>query len=306
MKIKKQFFGYFVYRKNASIGQIQSDFQTFLQEAEIAKSRIILLGNLLFFLIASLLVFILFTITASASWLLIFFSIVFLVIFVIIYTLLFKGECISQARLEVLPKILSFLQRDLNQKNVKVYLDLNANLKRKIKTIPHPRKSGFMRDFFKDPWLKLSGCFLDDTEFNLQVTEFTICDHGIKYNARGKGKYKSRLKSKGVELELFLSIPRKKYGAVEILQQDAIDAIQLPSNFSLKKLSIKQNNIKVKVKSQPFNILVAQFHQFYTFDYQRPEDAQRTAEDLEQAIGALFLGLYQILNLARELSKPVT
>ncbi|MGK7908768.1 MAG: hypothetical protein AB4040_16290 [Synechococcus sp.] len=148
---------------------------------------------------------------------------------------------------------------------------------------PHPTRSGWKVQHFRDPWLKLQGEFLDGNQFALTVTERTQIASGWKRTRRGKYKHKRKIKCKGSELLLNFTFPRKRYGGMQVLQQDVRGAIQLPPETELKGVKADERSLQLKVKTT--------------------SHLAQSAEGLSQVAAAMFLSLYQILNLARMLSK---
>ena len=179
------------------------------------------------------------------------------------------------------------------------YVEQNANYglnlvfsppnekKKKIETVPHPSRSGWKVDVFRDPWFTLRGEFLDGTRFLVTIVERYQTAYGWKRGSSGKSKYKSKSKSKGLELQIVLSYSRRKYGAIKVLQPDAEAAIHLPANVRLRDLKLTDKGMKLSAKLLP--------------------DAANPTKDLTEALDTtmtmMFLSLYQILNLARVLSK---
>ena len=203
-------------------------------------------------------------------------------------------------RLGVCRQAITLVQRDLAPTDLQITLDLRHPCKQKqpVQSLP-VQFSNMKRDFFADQWLDLQGEFLDGTQFALVATEFVVRKHGTKRGRSGKTKHKSKVKSKGIEVALVLHIPRKRYGAVDVLQQDAAEALQLPSPVALKSFKIKQNRLQIVTKlpsiDLPMNLVD-----------QSDASQSATVDVLSHTIGSLFLGSYHILNLAHKLSKPTT
>jgi hypothetical protein len=160
---------------------------------------------------------------------------------------------------------------------------------KKQDTIPHPTRQKWKLDRFCDRWLDLKGRFLDGSRFDLSVTEFYQKAYGWKRGRSGKSKYKTKSKSKGWEVALTLKYSARKYGATQVLQQEIQDAIQLPSQAVLKGLKVTPKSIQLVVKVRP--------------NASSPTDEINEAE-LYRTITMMFLSLYQVLNLAKLLSRP--
>jgi hypothetical protein len=183
-------------------------------------------------------------------------------------------------RCELPKKILSMVNRDRTpNSNVKIQIHFTPASKRgkKTQTLPHPRKGGWKLDIFEDQWLTLEGKFLDSTNFFLTVTELNRTAYG--QNARGK--WKSKNKPKGTEINLKLSFPRKKYGSIHVIQKAAPEAVKLPEEVNLKRMKVTPKAIDLTVNTPYFS----------------------NYPEMYQTITMMFLSLYQILNFAKMLSK---
>ena len=123
-------------------------------------------------------------------------------------------------RYELSKKIVSMVNRDRTpNSNVKIRIHFTpaGEKGKKIQTLPHPGKWGWKLDIFEDQWLTLEGKFLDSTNFFLTVTEV----NRTAYGRNAKGKWKSKNKPKGTEINLKLSFPSKKYGSIHVIQKAA-------------------------------------------------------------------------------------
>ncbi|MBD0336778.1 MAG: hypothetical protein ICV62_14915 [Cyanobacteria bacterium Co-bin13] len=190
---------------------------------------------------------------------------------------------IPNYRYELLIQVLQMLLRDMDPDqpvDVKLGLTPAERPEKKIDTIPHPSRARWNIDRYVDPWLELSSELLDGTRFTLSATELFQSHHGWKRSRSGKQKHKRKPKPKGQVLNLQLAFSRRKYSAVTQLS-DLQTAIQLPATARLKALENRDNKIMLEVKSAPPPV----------------------ADGLYETISLMFLSVYQILNLSRELSK---
>jgi len=190
---------------------------------------------------------------------------------------------VDNMRYQLPKKVLSMLNRDRDgNKNVKLLIRFNDPTFKKKPTLeyPHPYRQGWKMKIFEDNWLSLEGAFLDGNIFNLNITEIVRVSSGWKRGRSGKMKYKSKTKFKGCEINLAIKYRQKKYGTVKILEKDANSAIKLPHYVRSKGIIINDKYIALNVKVD-----------------------SKMLEDLYQVITAMFLSLYQILNLAKILAK---
>jgi hypothetical protein len=288
------FCEYLTYEANAPIEKIWEDIEEIAQldrdaEAKQAQFNKLLTG----FIIAAIIIFILLFISLSSGIqpLTIIGSTLFISCIIVAILIGSKSQAYSRLNLpnyryELLRKILEMCQRDIeNNSSVSVRLVLSKPTEKNkvVKTIPHPYQSGFKVDLYRDEWLKVKGEFLDRSRFVLSATELAQTKHGWKRSRSGKSKYKSKSKSRGLNITLMLDYSLRKYGAIKILKNEAMSAIQLPQSTQIKQLKLTDKSIDLTVKVPASN----DWH----------------TEDIYKNITMMFLSLYQILNLARLLSK---
>jgi hypothetical protein len=192
-------------------------------------------------------------------------------------------------RYEITQKVLEMLARDIDPADeVEVRLSFQEVRKKenKTETINHTYKSGWKIDKHAHEWLKIKGQFLDKTRFALSGTGLSKTQYGWKRSRSGKNKYKSKSKSLGLDLLLNLTYLQRRYGAVKILQSDISNAVKLPNLSYMKGLNMGDKSIQMHVRTAP--------------------EAEYNPEELYQTITMMFLSLYQVLNLAKVLSKSAT
>jgi hypothetical protein len=189
-------------------------------------------------------------------------------------------------RYEVIQWLVQMLARDMTEASeieFKISFQPTVSQETKVETVPHPSKPEWKIDKHQHEWLKLQGQFLDKTRFLLTATELSKTQYGWKRSRSGKSKYKSKTNAVGLDVFLTLNYPQRRYGAVKILQNDVKSAVKLP-NLSYMK------GLKVTEKAMHLNVRIA------------PQVADNSAE-IYQTITMMFLSLYQVLNLAKVLSK---
>jgi hypothetical protein len=182
-------------------------------------------------------------------------------------------------RYELSKKILSMVNRDRTPNSkVKIMIHFTpaGKMGKKIQTLRHPSKRGWKLDIFEDQWLTLEGKFRDNTNFSLTLTDLKRRAYG--FNARGK--WKSKDKPKGTEINLKLSFPSKKYGSIHVIQKAAPEAVKLPEEVNLKRMKVTGKAIDLTVNTPYFS----------------------NYPEMYQTITMMFLSLYQILNFAKLLS----
>ncbi|BAY17631.1 hypothetical protein NIES2109_10470 [Nostoc sp. HK-01] len=189
-------------------------------------------------------------------------------------------------RYQAAQKILQMLSRDMDANtNVKLNLSFQPIHKNEYKTTttPHPHKSGWKIDNYQHEWISIQGSFLDKTRFELSATSLSKKQYGWKRGSSGKSKYKSKIKSGGLDIHLNLTYSQRRYGAIKILQSEIDGALKLPKLSNLRNLRLTDKSMQLAVRIAP-NV------------------ADNQAE-IYQTVTAMFLSLYHVLNLAKSLSK---
>jgi hypothetical protein len=233
------------------------------------------------------------------------FPVLFLsIIFTIIFSFLYLGKNgrlhLSKRRYEFTQKLLELINRDSQEDSqLQIHLSFQPVVRKYNQTQvnPHPQKPGWKLKSYEFQWLQLSGKFSDKTHFSLAIKDLFRQASGVKRSRSGKRKFKSKVKCKATEVFLHLKFSRKRYGAIQVLQSDVQNAIKLPENTTCKKLQVKDNSIKMRVKIYPIQPTGQ------SNERQLTGNAIVQLEEIYGTVVAMLLSSYQILNLARELSK---
>ncbi len=206
------------------------------------------------------------------------------VIWVSIQRAKYVGLDLPDERYQFAQEITNLLARDMTPEQL-VQLDVGFRsalaAENKTNSQPHPKRSGWTLDSYQHDWFKVQGGFADGTRFSLALMEMFQHASGYKRSASGKRKYKSKTKSKGTTLDLQLFCPRKRYGALDVLRNDAEKAVQMLPGVRLKRC-------RVTPKGLAITLLL-------------PPDA--TASMVRDSLIKLLLSAYQVLNLAQQLSQ---
>jgi len=200
----------------------------------------------------------------------------------IIFIVRYSRLDIPNYRYELSRKVLFMLERDRKQDtdvNINLILSSSTDKTKQTSTGSHPYRQGWNIKFFQNEWLNLEGKLLDNNRFQLTLTEL----YQVASGKNPRGKYKSKTKAKGGEILLKLVFSQRQYGAIKLLKQDAQEAIRLPEKVIFRSLNITDKAILLKVKFAP--------------------ELMNNQAALYQAITMMLLSLYQILNLAKLLSK---
>lgn len=199
---------------------------------------------------------------------------------------LVSGLDIPDLRHQLVPQLLETLGRDMDDSaNYRLQLKCTPcnHKKNKVDTIPDPHRRKWKIDRFRANWLNLGGQFVDGTQFTFSLTELAISKYGWKRSRSGKNKFKRKNKSKGLELILKLEFSRKRYGAIQLLQEDIKSAIQLPENVRLKNIKANEHMLMLMIKAPPEYLSI---------------------EVLPNLFTQLLLNAFHVLTLAKQLSKP--
>lgn len=189
-------------------------------------------------------------------------------------------------RYNLIKPLVSLVSRDSKEDarfNIHLVFSSPTAKNKQVSSGNHPYKSDWKVQFFQDQWCNLEGELLDGNRFQLTISEFNRIASG--WNRRGsRRKYKSKTKSKGSEIILKVNYSPRQYGAMKVLREEAKGAIKLPPGVELKGLKMTDKAIILNVKV--------------------PSDSDaKKQEVLYKIIAMMFLSLYQILNLAKMLTK---
>jgi hypothetical protein len=140
-------------------------------------------------------------------------------------------------------------------------------------------------EYFLDPWLDLSGRFLDGTSYRLQGFE--------KHQARRKtyrgrsGKTKSKSKSKSaLQVTLSLKPSPKQYAEADSISTKLKETVQLPGWCKQKSAGIHKDRLQLTTQT--------------TVDWhgqplpRQPDE--KTFASGPHLVAMMFLSLYQALN----------
>ncbi|GAX41315.1 hypothetical protein NIES4075_22850 [Tolypothrix sp. NIES-4075] len=295
----KELQKHLTYERTATISEIVADLNEIVEIDKLSELKQKEYGKkaLYYFLglaVSIILIIIIINVASDGSylWLVIPLLLIATIAFIIagIYALFklskYKKLNFSNYRYELTKQVLQMLTRDIdNTTDIDLQLSFKAIPAKENKkdTIAHPHKSGWKIDNYQDEWLKIQGQFLDKTRFGLTAIHLSKTQYGWKRGRSGKSKYKSKAKNLGLEVILTLTYPLKRYGAVKVLQNEAMGAIQLPTFCQIRGLKITDKSINIAVRISP--------------------DMSEKNQEIYQTITMMFLSLYQILNLAKILSK---
>jgi hypothetical protein len=193
---------------------------------------------------------------------------------------------IPSYRYDLIKALLSLVSRDSKENatfNIHLVFSSPTAKNKQISSGNHPNRRGWKFQLFQNRWCNLEGELLDGNRFQLTISEFYRIASG--WNRRGtRWTYKNKTKSKGAEIILKVNSSPRQYGAVKVLREEAKGAIKLPPGVEIKGLKMTDNAILLNVKV--------------------PSDSDaKSQEALYKIITMMFLSLYQILNLAKMLTK---
>ncbi|MBD2448393.1 hypothetical protein H6G76_14740 [Nostoc sp. FACHB-152] len=295
----KQFRQHLIYKAQAPVAKIIDDLQEIAEVDHLAELKQKEYGQqTLYYFLGIIITVVLMLVAPNAitntglqSVLVALFALAIIVLSIgFIYALVnrFKFGRINvvNSRYQSTQRILQMLSRDMDA-NADIELQLSFQPiekdEYKTNTTPHPIKSGWKIDHYQHEWLKIQGQFLDKTRFELSATDISKKQYGWKRGSSGKSKYKSKTKSGGLDINLNITYPQRRYGAVKLLKNEATNAIKLSRLAHLRGLRITDKAMHIVVRVAP-NVV-------------------GSPEEVYQTITAMFLSVYQILNLAKVLSK---
>lgn len=147
--------------------------------------------------------------------------------------------------------------------------------------------NGWDVSYYEDPWLTLAGRLVDGTAFELGLVEHYQARSRWKRNPRGKLKKKTKSKSTTVA-RLELRPKTKRYGDPSALARDARGAVKLPPYVALKGLDVSGDGLELKAQLKGEWAAAPR------------GDGARSGQ---QMVALMFLSLYQVLNLSREMTR---
>lgn len=195
---------------------------------------------------------------------------------------------LANRRYELLEEVLRLLQRDSAQsESVAVRLDLQRpdhNSKRTSEGKVGP----WSIKYYADPWLDLSGQFLDGTSFHLEGLEKFQARRKTYRSSSGKSKSKSKTKS-ALQVTLSLKPSVKKYEAPEAIAAALESAVQLPTWSHRKSVGLHKDRLQLTAQT------TAEWHGKPLPS--EPDDT--TYASGSHLVAMMFLSLYQALNQSR-------
>lgn len=192
-------------------------------------------------------------------------------------------------RYELLAAMTRLLSRDIaSDGTLNVRLDVTKP--DQAHKFTHKGKAGTWNvKYYDDAWLSMSGKLLDGTGFQLVVSERFQQRSKWKRSSSGKMKHKTKTKS-GTAATLRLKPKASKYVDLAKVNDDASQAIQLPYWVDSKGLQQNEGTFVLKTATRA--------------EWEIPVKGGPAEEfNGTEMIAAMFLSLYQILNLSKAITK---
>ncbi len=200
-----------------------------------------------------------------------------------------KNSNVEDRRYELVAGLLPLLEADMNPDAL---IDINLDLRELESHAKLDRTEDFGRiteRYYVDPWLKISGRFLDGTSFQIGFLDRMRVRHVVKYSASGKRKSKTKRKAK-LSIVVQLKVKPDRYPALPHVADSSKGAVQIPPGCVV--LGLKSNGPTLSLKVEPP-------------DYWDAEVPGEPAADPSGAniIAMMMLSLYQVLTLAKTIDK---
>ncbi len=207
-------------------------------------------------------------------------------------------------RYELVAKVVQLLSKDMSPD---APFDLALNL------LPQDDKSKYVRDgkagrwnvkHYHDPWLVLEGRLLDGTKFSIHAAEKHQARSCRKRGRSGKMKFKSKSKNSS-EMTLYLKVKSEKYPQLATLGESAQGAVQIPIWAAIKSLDVTEESLNLRVTTPTAWTVEPPPLRDLSNDSgsKKPKPRSNTSAEGSELVMSMFLSLYQILNLARAISK---
>ncbi len=216
---------------------------------------------------------------------------VVLLIVAVVWRSLKKGKTPVPKRAHLVDRVLRLLERDIG-KGVPIDVKMDVRSPARSEVFTGKGQAGHWdAKYYEDPWLELSGRFADKTSFNFGLTEKHQARHRVKRSASGKRK--SKTKSKSSHLAALRLKPKPEaYQFLDQIGPSAAGAVKLPRFAEPKEITVAQGQASLKAVARA--------------DWKAPApgepDEQPSGTDL---VAMMFLSLYHVLNLSREVTKKV-
>ncbi|OUL22808.1 hypothetical protein BV378_23090 [Nostoc sp. RF31YmG] len=287
-----------IYTAKANVNTVIADLQELagtdqlaeLQQSKYAKRALhYFYGVIGCFILGFMLLFLVEKIPAVSLVILALFLAIIILLFAIIYEFFKKFKLrklnIINYRYIVAQRLVEMLARDMDAASeLEIQLSFKpTKIKENIaETLPHPTKRDWKIDKYQNEWLILTGHLLDKTRFLLTATEGSKTQYGWKRSS-GKSKYKTKTTDIGLDVVLSLNYPQRRYGAIKILQNEVSSAIKLPYLVHMRNIKLTEKAVHLSVRMAP--------------------QVADNGKHIYETIMMMFLSLYQVLNLAKVLSK---
>lgn len=196
----------------------------------------------------------------------------------------YVGLDLPDERYQFAQEIAQILARDMTpEQPIQLDVGFRDTLAKanKVSSQPYVKRRGWKLDIHQNGWFKVQGGFADGCRFSLALQEIAHYVYGYKRSASGKRKHKSKTKWKGMTLDLQIICPRKRYGALDLLRNDAEKAVKMLPGVQLKRCRASAKGLVITLKLPP----------------------EFSATEIRDSITTLLLSAYQVLNLAQQLSQ---
>jgi len=203
----------------------------------------------------------------------------------IVYYRKHSGADLANRRYELLEEVLRLLQRDsAANETVAVRLDLQRPDHSSKKT-GDGKVGPWKVKYFTDPWLDLSGRFLDGTSFRLQGLEKFQARRKTYTSSSGKSKSKSKTKS-ALQVTLSLKPSAKQYENPEAIASKFEGTTQLPSWSDRKSVGLHKDRLQLTAQTS---------EEWHGKPLPANPDHNNYASG-PHLVAMMFLSMYQALN----------
>lgn len=203
----------------------------------------------------------------------------------IIYRVIAGKLNLADRRYELLANTIETLRRDMaSTAKMQAFVSFrsptdNTKFQRKGEIGP------WKVSFYSDAWFRLNGRFLDNTAFQLEVTELTQKRGRWKRSRSGKNKYKQKIKTATVA-NLRLKAKPHKYPNLDTYAPQVAASAVLPAWCELKQCNATADSISMKIGTKQ------------TWEVPR-SGGKKTRFHGGQMVSMMFLSLYRILNICK-------
>ena len=191
-------------------------------------------------------------------------------------------------RYEICQELVRLVSSDMGS-DEPISVDMKLKEVKGLKPINETTRAGWSIKSYHEPWLTLEGKLLDGTKFNIGVLE------KLELREKWKRKKANKIKKKkSQKISVRLRFKEGKYSELNTIKPEHMgQAIQLPEGFMAGEFNSTGTEVRLSVSSPTWKALFPPYG----------EGIVDLSGPMAQATAMMFLSIYQVLNLAKEMGR---